>query len=135
MTATWCTDAQMDQRCALARTALSAYSDALVAAGQSAVTDYDLQRVEAKRQILLTLRTRNILEGDVTRTGDLQHVELALALALLFEAVQQWTEQGQRELYADQARYWRAAYERDLAAAAPVDGVRPTGASFEWGRG
>ena len=136
MTTTWATDAQLVSRCVLAPTALSAYSDAYVAAlGGSAITTFDIWRVEAQRQILLALRSRGILGGDVTRAEDLRHVEIALALALLFESVAQFTGVADRELYAQQSEYWRSAYERDLASAAPVDGVRPTGASFEWGRG
>ena len=40
--------------------------------------------------------------------------KVALALTLLFEAVQQWNRAGEGDAYATQGRYWRERYEREL---------------------
>lgn len=135
MTTTWSTDSDCYDASALAYTAMQAYSVARVDQGRSAVTDLDVQRVEAKRLITARLRQRGILAADIDRSSDLKRAEVCLALVLLFEAVGQHTPAGQADVYAQQAKLWRERYEEEFAVAAPVDGIRATGASFEWGRG
>jgi hypothetical protein len=135
MTTTYSTDDDCYDACALAHPAMEAYSVARVDQSRSAVTDLDVQRVEAKRLITARLRQRGILSGDIDRSSDLKRVEVCLTLVLLFEAVGQHDPSGQADVYAQQAKLWRERYEAEFAVAAPVDGVRATGASFEWGRG
>lgn len=135
MTTTWATDADCYDASALAYTAQIAYSVARVDQSRSAVTDLDVQRVEAKRLITARLRQRGIRSEDIDRSSDLKRSEVCLALALLFEAVGQHDPSGQADVYAQQAVLWRERYEQEFAVAAPVDGVRADGASFEWGRG
>jgi hypothetical protein len=131
---TWSTDDQINATCSLARTALSAYSDAQVAAGGSAVTTYDDWRAEAQRQIFVRLRQRGIYPEMITRASDLQTVEINLALVLLYEAVGQW-DGDKPDVYMRRAQHWRQSYERDIALASPIDNVRAPGASFEFERG
>lgn len=136
MTATYCTDTNIEQRDTLARTALAAFSESEVASSRAAATTYDIFRVEASRRILLDLRARGITSGMVTRSSDLQTPEECLALALLFGAVAQWDgSASQSDVYAARAKTWREAYAEEIAKAAPVDGVKSAGASFSWSRG
>jgi hypothetical protein len=135
VTTTWSTDDDCYDASALAFTAQEAYSVARVDQGRSAVTDLDVQRVEAKRLITARLRQRGILSQDIDRSSDLKRVEVCLTLVLLFEAVGEANPQGQGDTYTQQAKLWRERYEQEFAVAAPVDGIRATGASFEWGRG
>lgn len=135
MTTTWATDEDCYNACALAYTAQTAFSAAREAQGLSGVTDLDLQRVEAKAQISARLRQRGILSGDITRTADLKRPEVCLALAILFEAVGEFSPAGQGDVYTQQAKAWRERFEMEFASAAPTEGVRAAGASFEWGRG
>ena len=89
MTTTYSTDAQVYARSPLAASALSAVNATLTAASQSPTT-LDAYRVEAQRQILLYLRGQGITaQSQVTRPEDLQEPEIALALALLYEAAAQ----------------------------------------------
>lgn len=135
MTTTYSTDAQCYQTSTIARAALVAYSDAVVAAGGTSVSTLDVFRVEAQRQILARLRQKGIDQSGISRSVELQTVEAALTLALLFEAVQQWSRDGTEDVYARNGKYWRERYEQEYTLAAPVDGVRHTGSSFSWDRG
>ena len=134
MTTTFSTDAQIDATEILARTALSAYSTASVDRGGSAVTDYDALRVEAQRQLYLDLAARGISSTSITDTDPLQVVEIALTLANLFEAVGQWNGTTP-DIYARKGAWYRERYERAVAVVNPRTYQRPTGGSFEWGRG
>ena len=132
-TTTYCTDAQIKQTSVLAYPALTAYSAARVAAGDSAVTDFDALRVEATRVLLIGLRTLGIYsDTEISRGSDLQDVEAALALALLYEAVQQ---DPSTDMFGKEAVFWRKRYEGLLARCAPIDNVKAQGAQFSWGRG
>lgn len=132
---TWSTDADLYDASALAYTALTAYSAARVDQGRSAVTDLETQRTEAQRQIYARLRQRGILPVEIDRTDDLKAPETYLALALLFEAVMQFSPDGTGDVYAQAAARARERYEHEMATAAPTSGVRSPGMSFEWGRG
>ena len=134
MTTTFSTDAQIDATEILARTALSAYSTASVDRGGSTVTDYDALRVEAQRQLYLDLAARGISSASITDTDPLQVVEIALTLANLFEAVGQWSGTTP-DVYARKGAWYRERYERAVAVVNPRTYQRPTGGSFEWGRG
>lgn len=137
MTTTWSTDAQVYDRSPLAASALAGVNASLTAASQAATT-LDAYRVEAQRQILIHLRSRGITDvAQITRTADLQEPEIALALALLYEAAAQRVNPrgGTLDLFAQQAVLWRASYRESIATAAPINGVRSTGSSFTWGRG
>ena len=137
MTTTYSTDAQVYARSPLAASALSAVNATLTAASQSPTT-LDAYRVEAQRQILLYLRGQGITaQSQVTRPEDLQEPEIALALALLYEAAAQRVNPraGTIDIFAQNAIYWRDEYKRTIAAAAPISGVRALGKSFTWGRG
>lgn len=135
MGVTYATDAEVFLTSTLARAALVAYSDLQVAGGGSTVTSLDSFREEAKRQILSRLRQQGWAEADLTRTTDLKTVEVALTLALLFEALQQWSSDGRQDIYAKQGEFWRARYKEELTTCAPVDGLRRSAGSFEWDRG
>lgn len=132
---TWSTDSDCYDASALAYTALTAYSAARVDQGRSAVTDLETQRTEAQRQIYARLRQRGILPGEIDRTADLKAPETYLALALLFEAVMQFSPDGTGDVYAQAAARARERYEHEMAVAAPTSGVRSAGMSFELGRG
>lgn len=137
MTTTWSTDPQVYDRSPLAASALAAVNAALTAGGQSTTT-LDAYRVEAQRQILIYLRNRGLNNTAlITRTTDLQEPEIALALALLYEAAAQRVNprQGQIDLFAQNALQWRAYYKESVAIAAPTAGIRSPGCSFSWGRG
>ena len=103
--------------------------------GHPAPTGYDDQRAEAQEQITRRLRQAGINLSMVSRPTDLYQAELCLALALLFESTQQFARDGQGDLYAQQGKFWRAAYEDAFAQAAPIQNVRSEGAGFEFGRG
>lgn len=134
MTTTYSTDAQVNARDTLGYVALSVYSAAAVARGESAITTYDALRVEAKRQILIALRGRGITESDITDSEALQTVEEALTLALLFAAVAQWTN-DQPDIYALKAAQYRKLYDDEIGTVNPISNVRGSGSSFSWGRG
>jgi hypothetical protein len=143
VTTTFSTDAQIDATETLARTALSAYSTASVdratARGEGtpsdfAVTNYDALRVEAQRQLYLDLAARGISSASITDSDPLQVVEIALTLANLFEAVGQWNGTTP-DIYARKGAWYRERYERAVAVVNPRAYQRPTGGSFEWGRG
>lgn len=137
MTTTWSTDANVYDRSPLAASALAAVNATLTAASQS-VTTLDAYRVEAQRQALIALRAKGITDtAQISRTTDLQEPEVCLALGLLYEAAAQRVNprSGAQDLFAQNSLLWRASYERSMAAAAPIDGIKATGNSFSWGRG
>lgn len=131
----WATTATIDLRCTLARTALSALSAAAVARGDAAITDYDDWITDAHAQVVEALRQRGIEETSVSYTTGVTRAETDLALALMFEAVQQFARDGSGDVYAQQAVFYRASYDREMARAQPIDGVKGSGSTFAWGRG
>jgi hypothetical protein len=137
MTTTYATDAQVYARAPLVGKGLERVNVELVAASQSATT-LDAYRVEAKRQMLEGLLARGITEADIGNPTALQDPEACLTAALVFEAaaIRDDAAQGQVDVFAGQAKRWRAAYEKAIASASPVaTDVRPEGSSFTWERG
>lgn len=134
MTTTYATDAQVKLRAPLVVPALIAATPS----GGTAPT-LDDYRVEAQRQLLLALRAKGIESTDITREDDLREPEVCLTAALVFEAACQLRARGQQgitpDLYASQAEFWRALYRDAIDAAAPVDGIKSEGPTFEWLRG
>lgn len=138
MTATYATDAQIQLRSSFGSDALAAVNAARSRRSESATT-LDAYRVEAQRQILVALRSREpaVLAADITRPDDLIESEVCLALALLCEAATQRgqsREQTTVDLFGQEAARWRERYAIAIAAASPIDGVRGVGRSFGWSR-
>lgn len=131
----WATTAMIDRRSTLARTALAALSAAAVARGDAAIADYDDWIDDAHTQVVEALRQRGIEEAAVSYATGVARAETDLALALMFEAVQQFARDGTGDVYAQQARFFREGYEREMTRAQPIDGVRGNGSTFGWGRG
>jgi len=130
----WATTATINARSTLASVALAAYSAAAVARSESAVTDYDDFITDAHAQVIEALRQRGISESDVSYTTGVARAETSLVLALLFESVQQFARDGSGDVYAQQAKFYRADFEREMARAQPIDGVKGAGSTFSWGR-
>lgn len=131
---TWSADTDIDAEDSLARTALSAYSDAAVARGDSAITSYSGLRTIAQTRILSDLSGRDITSDMVTNTSVMIPVEVECALWKLYDAVAQWTDPT-RDVYAQRAAKYEARYRASVSAVNPVLSVRGRGASFSWGRG
>lgn len=138
MTTTYATDAQVATYAPIVLSALDALNATLGAKSYSTTT-LDAMRVEAQRLILIDLRAKGIESADVTRSADLLRAEVCKTAHLLCSAVKQRSTQargaGQPEVYAQEAEFWDAEYRREIERAAPVDGIRSTGASFTWDRG
>lgn len=135
---TYSTDAQVQLRSSFASEALAAVNAARARRSESATT-LEAYRDEAKRQILVALRSRepSITAADITRPDDLIESEVCLTLALLCESATQRGQSQQQttvDLFGQEAARWRERYALALAAASPVDGVRGTGRGFSWGR-
>ena len=140
MTTTYSTDADVRGPCGsvLADEALRAVNAARATRSLDATT-LDAYRVEAKRQILIALRLRGILDVDISRPADLLAPEVALTIALLCESLLQHVPTGRvpnatADTYAQGAAYWRERYDALYAAASPLDGQRGAGRSFRWDR-
>lgn len=135
---TYATDEDLRIASPLADAALAAINRARVATSQ-VVTTLEAYREATQTEILRRLRNRGITAEQITREDDLLPVEVAGTLSRLYEAAAQRTSSTQQpgapDLYAQQAAHWRARYVEELAACAPVDDVRSTGATVEWGRG
>lgn len=131
---TWATDADIDARDALARTALSAYSQAAVDRGDSAITTYEGLRTLAQAQILLDLSGRDIEQADITNTSAMMPVEVLCVLWVLFEAVSQYTT-DLKDVYAARALKNEGRYKEAVSIVNPVASVRGVGCSFSWDRG
>ena len=137
---TYSTDADVRGPCGsvLADEALRAVNAARATRSLDATT-LDAYRVEAKRQILIALRLRGILDVDISRPADLLAPEVALTIALLCESLLQHVASPRApaatsDTYAQGAAYWRARYDMLIAAASPIDGQRGAGRSFAWDR-
>lgn len=138
MTTTYATDAQIQLRSSFGSDALAAINAARARRSESATT-LDAYRVEAQRQILVALRSRDpsILPEDITRPDDLIESEVCLSLALLCEAATQKgasRDQTTVDLFGQEAARWRERYDLAIAQASPVDGIRGVGRSFAWSR-
>lgn len=140
MTTTYSTDDDVRGPCGsvLADQALVAVNTARAKLSQAATT-LDAYRVEAQRQILITLRLRGILDTDISRPADLLAPEVALTIALLCESLLQHAPtravpNATADTFAQGAAYWRARYNVLIAAASPIDGRRGAGRSFSWDR-
>ena len=131
----WATTASINQRSIVASTALSAVSAAAVARGDSAVTDYDGLITTAHAQVVEALAQRDITEESVTRTTGVARAETDLTLALLFESAQQIARDGAGDQYAQQAKFFRDSFEREMDRAQPIDNVKGSGMGFRWSRG
>lgn len=131
----WATTATVNARSVLASPALTAYSAAAVARGDSAVTNYDSFITAAHAQVVEALRQRDITETMVSSTAGVTRAETDLVLALLFESLQQIARDGTGDQYAQQARMFRESFEREMDRAQPIDGVKGTGRGFRWSRG
>lgn len=131
----WATTTTVDARSVAARGALTAFSAAAVARGDAAVTDYDDFITAAHGQVVEVLAQRGITEASVSSTAGVTRAETDLALALLFESVQQIAREGTGDQFAQQAAFFRDSFEREIARAQPIDDVRGTGRGFGWGRG
>ena len=138
---TYASDAAVHLRSTLAAPALAAVNRARVAASLTATT-VEAFRDEAAAEILRRLRRRGIEAEDITRPTDLAPAEVAFTLTLLFEAATQRAAtppsaqlNAQVDLFDANAVAWRAEWEREIAAASPVDDRKGTGASFSWDRG
>jgi hypothetical protein len=131
----WATTATVDARSVSARGALSAFSAAAVERGGSAVTNYDTFIADAHGQIVEILAQRGISETAVSSTAGVTRAETDLVLALLFESVQQIAREGTGDQFAQQAAFFRASFESEIARAQPINNVRGTGYGFGWGRG
>ncbi len=125
------TDAQLRTRTHLADEALAAVNVARTRRSATAAT-FTEYRDEAYRLILIALRSREpaILPADITRPDDLIDAECAMLCVLLFTAASSKPD----DVFALAAAEWRARYDRALAAASPIDGVRGVGRSFGWSR-
>ena len=131
----WATTATVQARTVLAAPALTAYSAAAVARGDSAVTNYDALITAAHAQVVEILRQRDITETMVTSTAGVTRAETDLTLALLFEALLQIARDGAGDQYAQQAKFFRDSFEREMDRAQPIDSVKGTGRGFRWARG
>jgi len=131
----WATDATIDARSIAARGALTAFSAAAVARGDTAVTTFATFITDAHAQVVEALVQRGIAEGDVSSTAGVTRAETDLALTLLFESVLQLTREGTGDQFAQQAAFFRDSYEREMARAQPIVDVRGKGRGFGWGRG
>lgn len=136
MTTTYSTDAQVYTRSPLAGKGLARVNAERADLSLAALT-LDDYRVEASRVMLLDLAAAGIALADITDTTALLDPEVCLTLALVFEAatIRQDEQQGPVDVFAGQAKRWRAAYDATLAKARPVEGVRSVGSSFSWDRG
>ena len=131
------TDAAVRLRSTLAAPALASVNRARVASSLAATT-IEAFRDLADAEILRRLRRRGIAAEDITRPDDLATASEAYTLTLLFEAATQRAATAaspQLDLFAQNATAWRAEWEREIAAASPIDGRKGTGASFSWERG
>lgn len=132
------TDAQLRTRTHLADEALVAINVARARRAAAAPTQtipaatFTEYRDEAYRLILIALRSREtaVLPEDITRPDDLIDAECALLCVLLFTAASSRPD----DVFALAAVEWRARYDRAIAAASPIDGVRGVGRSFSWNR-
>ena len=132
---TWSADTDIDAREILARTVLSAISQAAVDRGASAITVYTTWRQMAYDEIGSRFASRGYDVGSLTNTAGLLIVEVALALAILFESASQWLADGSADIYARKAEWWRARYAEEMAAVRPSTDRRAEGPTFTWERG
>ena len=136
MTTTYATDEQVYLRAPLVGKGLARINAERTDASLS-TTDLDTYRVEAQRLILEALLSRGITTDQITDTASLREPEVCLAAALVFEAatIRGEPQTGTPDVFATQARHWRAAYDRAMASVQPRSDVVQSGMGFTWGRG
>ena len=132
---TWSADTDLTSREVLAASALSAYSVAAVARGESAVTTYAVFRTMANAEILARFEGKGLTSGDLTNTAGLLICEAYLALSKLFESVEQWTSDERGDIYALKHVHWQTRYDAEIASVQPSTNRLPIGRSFSWDRG
>lgn len=131
----WATTASINARTVLAALYAVRAGAAAVARGDAAITNYDALITAAHAQVVEILRQRDITEAMVTSTAGVTRAETDLAVALLFEALQQIARDGTGDQYAQQAKIFRDSFEREMDRAQPIDDVKGTGRGFRWARG